>query len=310
MISPPDAQKQGCRRPRFAIESESPIRPVAPPDGPIDYFYEDEFADESKSHVILGPMPQSDQPTKSPPKGTPSYLSHLWTMPLLNRRQEYHCFRKLNYLKYLANLEWQHSEFQSSTAPRSEQFESLQESIIRVRNQIVECNLRLAVSLARRYAETSRVEFDELTSVGNMALLRSCDLFDFRRGLRFSTYAYQAIQRSIFNAIKGTAGSRMIEEAEGAETIEGISHDAASGLWAEKRYERAKKLVVELMRTLDPRERKIVMARFGIESDEDGISFRKISKEIGVSSTRTAQLYHRSIDRMRQALDEHRKPSK
>jgi DNA-directed RNA polymerase sigma subunit (sigma70/sigma32) len=46
------------------------------------------------------------------------------------------------------------------------------------------------------------------------------------------------------------------------------------------------------------------MSRFGIDSDQGGKSFQVISKSLGISSTRTAQLYHRSIAQLRRALEE------
>jgi RNA polymerase sigma factor (sigma-70 family) len=273
------------------------------PQGPLRYFYHPDFRDESISHLILGPMPKGEHKSARPPQGLPSYLARLWTIPLLNRHQEQHCFRKLNYLKYLANVEINANDQSGRPVDRSDEIRSLEASVFRARNFIVEANLRLVVSLARKYAATTTVEFDELVSVGNDVLIRATDLFDFRRGLRFSTYAYQAVQRSIFNAIKGSVGRRIIDNAEGEEAMESVVGDAAESLWSEKHAEQARGLVETLLEKLDHRDRRIVMSRFGIDSDHDGASFRTIANKIGLSSTRTAQLFHRSMDQLREALE-------
>src|SRR4029079_5362863 len=74
-------------------------------DLPLDYMPNPQFEKASAEKVILGPMPQSDQPVKKTrlPSGLPPYLASLYEVPLLSREQEAHLFRKLNYLKYQAN---------------------------------------------------------------------------------------------------------------------------------------------------------------------------------------------------------------
>ena len=75
---------------------------------PLDYIGNEQFAclrSAEKEGEILGPLPESDPPTKKPrvPKGVPPYLASLYEVPLLTRAQEVHLFRKMNYLKYKAS---------------------------------------------------------------------------------------------------------------------------------------------------------------------------------------------------------------
>jgi RNA polymerase primary sigma factor len=68
------------------------------------------------------------------------------------------------------------------------------------RRRLVECNLRLVISMARAYS-TSGVPLLDLIQEGNMGLMRAVEKFDYRRGYKLSTYATWWIRQSMSRAI-------------------------------------------------------------------------------------------------------------
>ena len=68
----------------------------------------------------------------------------------------------------------------------------------------VQANLRLVVSIAKRYQSTSGLALLDLVQEGNLGLMHAVDKFDFRRGFKYSTYATWWIRQAITRAIANT----------------------------------------------------------------------------------------------------------
>jgi len=71
---------------------------------------------------------------------------------------------------------------------------------LRLRNEVVQRNLRLVVSLARRYLNRG-LPLGDLIQEGNLGLLKAVDKFDLRRGYKLSTYAFYWIRQSLVRAL-------------------------------------------------------------------------------------------------------------
>src|SRR5690606_14713406 len=136
---------------------------------PLDYMHHPSFEEPGIEAEIMGPMPESDTPTRKTrgPSGLPPYLASLYEVPLLTREQEYHLFRKFNFLKYKATKLREKLDPARARTSEMDQIESLYDEAVKVKNQIVQANLRLVVSIAKRHVSGTE-DFFSLVSDGNM----------------------------------------------------------------------------------------------------------------------------------------------
>ena len=146
------------------------------------------------------------------------YLDNIGKFPLLTADQEIELSRRIAAWQILIEERAQIDD----PPPLTTAEKRITRSGERARQQLINSNLRLVVSLARKYAnriQGTGMDLADLCQEGCIGLARATEKFDGARGYKFSTYAYWWIRQSISRAIDHS--SRMIRVP--TNTIENIN---------------------------------------------------------------------------------------
>ena len=137
----------------------------------------------------------SADPTADPVK---DYLKQIGKVPLLNAMQEVELAKRIEAGLFADQKLAEDSRNLSSEARID--LEEVAEDGRSAKSHLVEANLRLVVSLARRYTGRGMLLLD-LIQEGNLGLIRGVEKFDYTRGFKFSTYATWWIRQAITRAM-------------------------------------------------------------------------------------------------------------
>jgi RNA polymerase primary sigma factor len=129
------------------------------------------------------------------------YLREIGRVPLLTAEDEVELAKSIEAGLYAE--EKLNSGFTLSSGDRAD-LEWLAADGVRGKQRLIEANLRLVVSIAKRYIGRGLV-FLDLIQEGNLGLIRAVEKFDYTRGYKFSTYATWWIRQAITRAIADQA---------------------------------------------------------------------------------------------------------
>ena len=129
------------------------------------------------------------------------YLKQIGKVPLLNAEQEVELAKRIEAGLFAEEKLAENPDLDTETRIK---LEWIAEDGRRAKNHLLEANLRLVVSLAKRYTGRGML-FLDLIQEGNLGLIRAVEKFDYTKGYKFSTYATWWIRQAITRAMADQA---------------------------------------------------------------------------------------------------------
>ncbi len=181
----------------------------------------------------------------------------------------------------------------------------------RAKKLLIEHNLRLVVYIAKKFDNTG-VGVEDLISIGTIGLIKAINTFKPDKNIKLATYASRCIENEILMYLRRTSKTKMevsINEPlnvdwDGNELllsdILGTEEDTIS---RDIENEVERKLLGRAINCLSPRERTIVMMRFGLDSPDGREKTQKeVADILGISQSYISRLEKKIMQRLKKEM--------
>jgi RNA polymerase sigma factor (sigma-70 family) len=259
-----------------------------------DPLYHGEGAEKAVDAIAnqepIGKTSTSPEETRMP-RDVPPYLQELYRTPLLTPTRERALFLKFNFHKYQFVTARRKLDPQYAKSRDLARLERLLRKAIDTKNAIVQANLRLVVSIARKHLRPA-LSLMELVSEGNVTLMRAVEGFDIHRGHRFSTYATLALMKGFARSVPAMVGASRSESRRLAEVP-----DSRLARLGERIVHRDE--IRQLLSRLDERERTVLLAHYGLCEEHVAETYEQVGERLGLSKQRVRQIEQGALAKLR-----------
>lgn len=277
---------------------------------PLEYVQHESFADSSTQKQLFGQAideaEKAARPWCNSAEAIRASKSCAAAACTLTASQEQKLFLRLNYARFrMASLFAAHAA-KKLTAKAARELLWWHGQVEAIRSEIVRTNLPLVLAMAKR-TRLGNVDYAELISEGNMALLRSADKFDCGRGFKFSTYACRAILKSFSRVAMRTSRYRGHFPTEFDPSLERSEYQDQQRQDVEMScVDELRDILKANTADLNEVEVKVIQARFAIGQaldDQAPKTLEQVGMLIGVTKERVRQIQNRALAKLRDQLE-------
>ncbi|MBO2526916.1 MAG: RNA polymerase subunit sigma-70 [Clostridiales bacterium] len=182
---------------------------------------------------------------------------------------------------------------------------------LNARNILIERNLRLVAHIMKKYY-TQTADQEDLISIGTIGLIKGISTFDASKGARLATYAARCVENEILMYFRGQRKSA--SDVSLSEFIETGKDGTALSLMdvicsEDDLFEQLSdkeiytKLYIKIETCLEPREKQIILLRYGI-GNRKPLTQREIAQKCGISRSYVSRIEKKALQKLEKALEE------
>lgn len=188
--------------------------------------------------------------------------------------------------------------------------ELLEDGDLKAKDVLIEHNLRLVVFLAKKY-ENTNVDLEDLVSIGTIGLIKGINTFSRDKNIKLATYASRCIDNEILMYLRKTKRLKsevsidqsLSYDAEGnelhLEDVLGTDKDIVTKGIEE---ENDKKIMISEVMRLNPRDRDIIILRYGLLGQKE-LTQKEVAEKLGISQSYISRIEKKVIKRLKMLVN-------
>src|SRR6478672_3049417 len=191
------------------------------------------------------------------------------------------------------------------TRERAEKFLEWHRRFEHFREYLVRTNLALVLAMAKR-TRLGDVDFAEIVSEGNMALMRAVEKFNVDKGFKFSTYACRAILKAFSRTALKSSRHRTRFPVE-------FEPDMEKSDWSDRKRDAVEEDCIDELKAIVSRnladlsdvEETVIRRRFNWQQQEESpLTLEEVGQIIGVTKERVRQIQNKALAKIRTVMED------
>ncbi|HHT38357.1 MAG TPA: RNA polymerase sporulation sigma factor SigK [Mollicutes bacterium] len=183
------------------------------------------------------------------------------------------------------------------------------EGDVDAKNKLIEHNLRLVVFLAKKY-ENTNIDLEDLVSIGTIGLIKAINTYKMDKNIKLATYASRCIDNEILMFLRKNKRRRCevsFEESlsfdmDGNELhLEDVLGTEPDIVTRELESEVEREMLIEEIEKLDPRDKKIMVLRYGLEKKEE-MTQKDVAELLGISQSYISRIEKKVIRKLKSVV--------
>lgn len=184
--------------------------------------------------------------------------------------------------------------------------EKMQRGDLDAKDKLIEHNLRLVVFLAKKYENTG-VDLEDLVSIGTIGLIKGIQTFQSGKNIKLATYASRCIDNEILMHLRKNKKTKtevsidasLSFDGEGNELhLEDVLGTEPDIVTKSIEEENDKKVMLEEVMKLKPRDRDIIVLRYGLLGNDE-LTQKEVAEKLGISQSYISRIEKKVIKRLR-----------